>query len=164
MGSKLGAYIENCHNHNKTKQNKAMRILYVVSLITRFMGPIWGPGVPHVGPVNFAIWDDVGVFMVIVAYLCTVSSIWITSHDDVMARKLFPHFWSFVRGIHRSMMDLPHKGKCELSWLLSKHFEQKVELPVTWDAMTLMFYHCNVGHCVHVLDDVVWVGNMYREQ
>ena len=32
----------------------------MVSPIARFMGPIWGrqdPGGPHVGPMNFAIWD-----------------------------------------------------------------------------------------------------------
>ena len=31
------------------------------SLIARFMGPTWGrqdPGGPHVGPMNFAIWDS----------------------------------------------------------------------------------------------------------
>ena len=31
-------------------------------LIARFMGPIWGrqdPGGPHVGPMNFAIWDAI---------------------------------------------------------------------------------------------------------
>ena len=30
-----------------------------ISLIARYMGPIWGrkdPGGPHVGPMNFAIW------------------------------------------------------------------------------------------------------------
>ena len=32
-----------------------------LTLITRFMGPIWGqqdPGGPHVGPMNLAIWVD----------------------------------------------------------------------------------------------------------
>ena len=36
--------------------------LYVTSLIARLMGPTWGrqdPGGPHVGPMNFAIWDTV---------------------------------------------------------------------------------------------------------
>ena len=39
---------------------------YVLSLIARFMGPIWGrqdPGGPHVGPMIFAIWDVPYVFM-----------------------------------------------------------------------------------------------------
>ena len=44
---------------------KTIHTLFVMtSLIARFMranmGPIWGrqdPGGPHVGPMNFAIWD-----------------------------------------------------------------------------------------------------------
>ena len=32
-------------------------------------------------------------------------------HDDVIKLKHFPRYWSFVRGIHRSPMDSPHKGK-----------------------------------------------------
>ena len=39
--------------------------LLTSTLIARFMGPIWGrqgPGGPHVGPMNFAIW--VGLLMI----------------------------------------------------------------------------------------------------
>ena len=32
------------------------------------------------------------------------------THHDVMAWKCFPHYWPFVRGIHRSPVDSPHKG------------------------------------------------------
>ena len=34
----------------------------VITLIASYMGPIWGrqdPGEPHVGPMNFAIWDSI---------------------------------------------------------------------------------------------------------
>ena len=34
-----------------------------------------------------------------------------TSHDDVIKWKDFPRYWPFVRGINRSPMDSPHKGK-----------------------------------------------------
>ena len=46
----------------------------------------------------------------------TVGEIWqlsncqIWPHDDVMIWKCFPHYWPFVRGIHRSLVDSPHKG------------------------------------------------------
>ena len=30
--------------------------------------------------------------------------------DDVMTGKRFPHYWPFVRGIHQSPVDSPHKG------------------------------------------------------
>ena len=33
-----------------------------------------------------------------------------TSHDDVIKWKLFPRYWPFVWGIHRSPVNVPHKG------------------------------------------------------
>ena len=38
------------------------------------------------------------------------------THDDVIKWKLFPRYWPFVRGIHRSPVNSPHKGQ----WRLSK--------------------------------------------
>ena len=32
-------------------------------------------------------------------------------HDDVMKLKHFPRYWPFVRGIHRSPVNSPHKGQ-----------------------------------------------------
>ena len=32
-------------------------------------------------------------------------------HDDVIKWKHFAHYWSFVRGIHRSPVNSPHKGQ-----------------------------------------------------
>ena len=34
----------------------------------------------------------------------------ITWHDDVIKWKHFPRYWPFVRGIHRSPVNSPHKG------------------------------------------------------
>ena len=33
------------------------------------------------------------------------------AHDDVIKWKHFPRYWSFVRGIHRSAVNSPHKGQ-----------------------------------------------------
>ena len=33
------------------------------------------------------------------------------SHDDVIKWKHFPRYWPFVRGIHRSTVNSPHKGQ-----------------------------------------------------
>ena len=33
------------------------------------------------------------------------------NHDDVIKWKHFPRYWPFVRGIHRSPVDSPHKGQ-----------------------------------------------------
>ena len=35
----------------------------------------------------------------------------IPCHDDVMKLKHFPRYWPFVRGIHRSPVNSPHKGQ-----------------------------------------------------
>ena len=32
-------------------------------------------------------------------------------HDDVIKWKHFPHYWSLVRGIHRSLVNPPQKGE-----------------------------------------------------
>ena len=32
-------------------------------------------------------------------------------HDDVIKWKHFPHYWPFVRGIHRSPVNSPHNGQ-----------------------------------------------------
>ena len=33
------------------------------------------------------------------------------NHDDVIKSKRFPRYWPFVRGIHRSPVNSPHKGQ-----------------------------------------------------
>ena len=35
----------------------------------------------------------------------------ILCHDDVIKWKHFPRYWPFVRGIHRSPVNSPHKGQ-----------------------------------------------------
>ena len=35
---------------------------------------------------------------------------WVFIHDDVIKWKHFPRYWPFVRGIHRSPVNSPHKG------------------------------------------------------
>ena len=35
----------------------------------------------------------------------------ISDHDDVIKWKHFPRYWPFVRGIHRSPVNSPHKGQ-----------------------------------------------------
>ena len=40
-------------------------------------------------------------------------------HDDVIKWKHFPHYWPFVRGIHRSPMDTPHKGQWRGAFMFS---------------------------------------------
>ena len=40
-------------------------------------------------------------------------------HDDVNKWKHFPRYWPFVRGIHRSPVNSPHKGKRRVALMFS---------------------------------------------
>ena len=40
-------------------------------------------------------------------------------HDDVIKWKHFPRYWPFVRGIHRSPANSPHKGQCRGALMFS---------------------------------------------
>ena len=40
-------------------------------------------------------------------------------HDDVIEWKHFPRYWPFVRGIHRSPVNSPHKGQWRGALMLS---------------------------------------------
>ena len=44
---------------------------------------------------------------------CLIFTMWnlCTCHDDVSKWKHFPRYWPFVRGIHRSPVNSPHKGQ-----------------------------------------------------
>ena len=42
---------------------------------------------------------------------CQVDGLVRPEHDDVIKWKHFPRYWPFVRGIHRSPVNSPHKGQ-----------------------------------------------------
>ena len=41
------------------------------------------------------------------------------SHDDVIKSKQLPRYWPYVRGIHRSAINSPHKGQWRGALMLS---------------------------------------------
>ena len=43
-------------------------------------------------------------------------------HDDAIKWKHFPRYWSFVRGIHRSPVNSPHKGQWRRALMFSLIF------------------------------------------
>ena len=47
------------------------------------------------------------------------SNLVLFSHDDVIKWKHFPRYWPFVRGIHRSPVNSPHKGQWRGALLFS---------------------------------------------
>ena len=58
-------------------------------------------GFPHEGPVTWKVFSLEDVIMVRTQ----------RKHDDVIKWKHFPRYWPFVRGIHRSPVNSPHKGQ-----------------------------------------------------
>ena len=54
--------------------------------------------------------------------------------DDVIKWKHFPRYWSFVRGIHRSTVNSPHKGH----WRGALMVEQTMKTLVIWDAKSFI--------------------------
>ena len=98
------------------------------------IGPTWvlsAPGGSHVGPMNFAIREAVfcefNIWSITFCHhRCNVCDIaffvseW-DQHDDVTKWKHFPRYWPFVRGIHQSPVNSPHKGQLHgalmFSWI-----------------------------------------------
>ena len=66
-----------------------------------------------------------------------------TSHDEVIKWKHFSRCWPFVRGIHRSPVNSPHKASDAGLWCFlwsapEPTVEVTVEMPVIWDAIALI--------------------------
>ena len=66
--------------------------------LTLFLVPLWIPS-------NFAIWH----ILIITIIKENMSNV--LPHDDVIKWKHFQRYWPFVRGIHRSPVNSPHKGQ-----------------------------------------------------
>ena len=75
------------------------------------MGSTWvllAPDGPHVCPMNLAIRDELTTcFFPLYCWYQAAGD----THDDVIKWKHFPRNWPFVRGIHRSPVNSPHKGQ-----------------------------------------------------
>ena len=82
--------------------------------------------VMHIHSMN--LWLDYGVVHIIkrtIRRICNRNFVFIVfnvvwwelldwlngNHDDVIKWKHFPRYWPFVRGIHRSPVNSPHKGQ-----------------------------------------------------
>ena len=55
-------------------------------------------------------------FLLMWRAFCTVCLLF---HDDVIKWKHFPRYWPFVRGIHRSPVNSPHKGQWRGAFMFS---------------------------------------------
>ena len=48
---------------------------------------------------------------IVMAMIVTITNLTFRLHDDVMKCKHFPRYWPIVRGIHRLLVNSPHKGQ-----------------------------------------------------
>ena len=58
-------------------------------------------------------------YAIIVGVLSQWKLVHWNSHDDVIKWKQLPRYWPFVRGIHRSPVNSPHKGQWRGALMLS---------------------------------------------
>ena len=79
----------------------------------------WPVNFPHKGPVTRKMFPFDDVIMIFQKHRGRVWFAWLVFervrynswYDDVIKRKHFPRYWPFVRGIHRSPVNSPHKGQ-----------------------------------------------------
>ena len=67
-------------------------------------------------------------------------------HDNVIKRKLFPQFWTFLGGIHRSPATSPHKYPVMRALMflwcgIGIAVKQTIERPVFWDYIAFTWRH-----------------------
>ena len=79
----------------------------------------------------------------------------VPTHDEVIKRKHFPRYWSFVREIHRSPVNSPHKGKWRgalVYSLICAWMNNSVNNRQAGDLRRhRAHYHVTVLRCVYIL-------------
>ena len=79
-----------------------------------------------------------------------------TIKDDIIIWKCLPDYWPFVRGIHQSLVDSPHKGpvmqRFDVLFVVSLN-----NLPLISKTMTLMWRHCSV-----LMTEIATQSNWWR--
>ena len=59
------------------------------------------------GKISYIIWNFIRLFSIVCHWRKAKHMV----HDGIIKWKHFPRYWSFVRGIHRSPVNSPHKGQ-----------------------------------------------------
>ena len=113
---------------------------------------IWGfGGYLHAGGCKmFLNITESYILYTFAMYLSTSKLCWITTgfnmqrhHNDVIKWKHFQRYWPFVRGIHRSSVNSPHKGQWRGALIFSlisawTTVEQTMEMLVILDTIALI--------------------------
>ena len=59
--------------------------------------------------LSYVWWEAIKLFWIL--KILNLEILNLESHDDVIKWKHIPRYWPFVRGIHRSPVNSPHKGQ-----------------------------------------------------
>ena len=60
--------------------------------------------------VYYGIFRELYLWHHIMFIPSSILCLYMPIHDDIMPWKHFLHYWLFVRGIHQSLVDSPHRG------------------------------------------------------
>ena len=73
-------------------------------------------------------------------------------HGDVIKWKNFPRYWPFVRGIHRSPVNSPHKGQWRGALMFSLYKRLSKQSKGWWFGTPSfpLWRHCNVRQITHL--------------
>ena len=74
-----------------------------------------------------------------------------TMHDDVIRWKHFPRYWPFVQGIHRSLVNSPHKGQWRGVLMISLISAWTNDWENNWDAGDLRRHRAHYDVIVMLL-------------
>ena len=75
-------------------------------------------------------------------------------HDDVIKWKLFPRYWPFVRGIHRSPVNSPHKGQWRGTLMFSLIRAWAYDWTNNWHSGDLRSHWFTVVNCRYCNNDI----------
>ena len=76
-------------------------------------------------------------------------------HDDVIKWKYFPRYWYFVRRIHRSPIDSPHKGQCRRAYIFSLICARTNGWADSRDASDLRRHRAHYGDILMGSNDII---------
>ena len=146
-----------CSNADQRKHQSSVSLAFV-------RGIHWWPvNFPHKGPVTRKMFpfDDViiyfrnhchisqGPMYQLVIFQSNRQCSWVfhrcsfTAHDDVIKWKHFACYWPFVRGIHRSPANSPHKGHWREALMFSLIFARtnsSAKVLIYWKHQNLQRY------------------------
>ena len=94
--------------------------LFPISSRLKSLNDLWNPLFGH-ADINTLTPTQFTLRATKQSHTCVGSVLWPNDclHEDVMKWRPFPRYWPFVRGIHRSPVNSPHKGQWRGAFMFS---------------------------------------------